>query len=98
VLREELVQNVALQAAQALDSAYLRTAQQEEAWVNTALLQVAEAVNSLTDLNEILDTIVRLVPLLVGVDSVFILVWDEDAQIFPGRAQLWRQHNGARPG
>ena len=35
-----------------LESAYLRTAQQEEAWVNTALLQVAEAVNSLTDLTE----------------------------------------------
>ncbi len=81
-LREELVQNIARQSAQALESAYLRTAQQEEAWVNTALLQVAEAVNSLTDLNEILDTIVRLVPLLVGVDSVFILVWDEDRQIF----------------
>ena len=81
-LREELVQNVAKQSAQALEGAYLRMAQQEEAWVNTALLQVAEAVNSLTDLNEILDTIVRLVPLLVGVDSVFILVWDEDQQIF----------------
>lgn len=80
--REELLSNFARQAAQALDSAYLRTAQQEEAWVNTALLQVAEAVNSLTDLNEILDTIVRLVPLLVGVDSVFILVWDEGRQIF----------------
>mgnify|MGYP001179693792 CR=1 FL=1 len=81
-LREELVQNVATQSAQALEGAYLRLAQQEEAWVNTALLQVAEAVNSLTDLNEILDTIVRLVPLLVGVDSVFILVWDEEQQIF----------------
>ncbi len=80
--REELVQNVARQTAQGLESAYLRSAQQEEAWVNTALLQVAEAVNSLTDLNEILDTIVRLVPLLVGVDTVFILVWDEDRQIF----------------
>ena len=81
-LREELVQNVAKQSAQALEGAYLRLAQQEEAWVNTALLQVAEAVNSLTDLNEILDTIVRLVPLLVGVDSVFILVWDEGRQLF----------------
>lgn len=80
--REELISDIARQAAQALDSAYLRMAQQEEAWVNTALLQVAEAVNSLTDLNEILDTIVRLVPLLVGVDSVFILVWDEERQIF----------------
>ena len=81
-LREELVQNVATQLERALEEAYLRLAQQEEAWVNTALLQVAEAVNSLTDLNEILDTIVRLVPLLVGVDSVFILVWDEARQIF----------------
>jgi len=80
--RQELVNNVARQVAQALESAYLRTAQQEEAWVNTALLQVAEAVNSLTDLNEILDSIVRLVPLLVGVDAVFILVWDEARQIF----------------
>ncbi len=80
--REELVQSLARQTAAGLESTYLRMAQQEEAWVNTALLQVAEAVNSLTDLNEILDTIVRLVPLLVGVDTVFILVWDEDRQIF----------------
>lgn len=80
--RQELVNNINRQASQALESAYLRTAQQEEAWVNTALLQVAEAVNSLTDLNEILDSIVRLVPLLVGVDAVFILVWDEARQIF----------------
>ena len=80
--REELMGNVARQTAGGLESTYLRAAQQEEAWVNTALLQVAEAVNSLTDLNEILDTIVRLVPLLVGVDAVFILVWDEDRQLF----------------
>lgn len=78
----ELIHNIARQTAQALESAHLRTAQQEEAWVNTALLQVAEAVNRLIDLNEILDTIVRLVPMLVGVDSVFILVWNEDRQIF----------------
>lgn len=78
----ELLRNIARQTGQALEGTYLRLAQQEEAWVNAALLQVAEAVNSLTDLNEILDTIVRLVPLLVGVDSVFILIWDEDRQIF----------------
>lgn len=82
---EELLSNVASQAAQAVESAQLRTAQQEEAWVNTALLQVAEAVNSLIDLNEILNTIVRLVPLLVGVKSTLILIWDESRQLFyPG--------------
>ena len=73
------------QAAQAIESARLRLAQQEEAWVNTALLQVAEAVNSLIDLNEILDTIVRLVPMLVGVQSVMILIRDDEREIFvPG--------------
>ncbi|MCB9420569.1 MAG: SpoIIE family protein phosphatase [Ardenticatenaceae bacterium] len=80
--RQELLDNIITQAAQAIESAYLRLAQQEEAWVNTALLQVAEAVNSLFDLNEILDTIVRLVPLLVGVESTLILIWDEDREAF----------------
>ena len=83
--RQELLRNIAQQAAQAIDSTRLRQAQQEEAWVNTALLQVAEAVNSLIDLNEILDTIVRLVPMLVGVHSVMILIRDEKRQLFvPG--------------
>ncbi|MEZ4517741.1 MAG: SpoIIE family protein phosphatase [Chloroflexota bacterium] len=80
--REELRAALARQTAQALESAQLRIAQQEEAWVNTALLQVAEAVSSLTELDEILDSIVRLVPLLVGVDSVFVLIWDADRQLF----------------
>ncbi|MCP4423313.1 MAG: SpoIIE family protein phosphatase [Chloroflexi bacterium] len=80
--RRELLDNIVAQTAVAIESARLRIAQQEEAWVNTALLQVAEAVNSLFDLNEILDTIVRLVPLLVGVESTIILVWDEKRQAF----------------
>ena len=33
-----------------------------------ALLQVAEAIGPLTDLDEIVSTIVRLTPLFVGVD------------------------------
>jgi serine phosphatase RsbU (regulator of sigma subunit)/putative methionine-R-sulfoxide reductase with GAF domain len=80
--RHELLHNIIVQAAQAIESAYLRAAQQEEAWVNTALLQVAEAVNSLIDLDEILNTIVRLVPMLVGVESAIILILDEEQQIF----------------
>lgn len=80
--REELRASLARQTAQALESAQLRIAQQEEAWVNTALLQVAEAVSSLTELDDILDSIVRLVPLLVGVDTVFVLIWDDERDIF----------------
>jgi serine phosphatase RsbU (regulator of sigma subunit) len=80
--RQELLENIVQQAAQAIENARLRIAQQEEAWVNTALLQVAEAVNSLIDLNEILNTIVRLVPMLVGVKSVMILIRDDERQSF----------------
>ncbi|HRQ37330.1 MAG TPA: SpoIIE family protein phosphatase [Chloroflexota bacterium] len=83
--RGELLQDIAGQTARALENAHLRAAQQEEAWVNTALFQVAAAVNSLIDLNEILSTIVRLIPLLVGVESAVILIWDNIRQLFyPG--------------
>ena len=83
--RPELLQTIVDQSAQAIESACLRIAQQEEAWVNAALLQTAEAVNSLIDLNEILDTIVRLVPMLVGVESAVVLIWDADRETFrPG--------------
>lgn len=83
--QEELLNSIALQAAQAIIGEQLNIAQQEEAWVNTALLQVAEAVNSLIELNEILDTIVRFIPILVGIDTCLILVWDERSRTFrPG--------------
>ena len=80
--QDELLRNIASQSALAIESEQLQIAQQEEAWVNTALLQVAEAVNRLIDLNEILDTIVRFIPMLVGVKSCLILIWDEAADCF----------------
>ncbi|WP_420645201.1 SpoIIE family protein phosphatase [Candidatus Leptofilum sp.] len=83
--REELLDSISHQLARGLENWHLRNAQQEEAWVNTALFQVAATVNSLIDLNEILDTIARLVPMLVGVESCIILIWDEERQQFsPG--------------
>ncbi len=82
---EELLRLIVSQSAQALDNALLAIAQQEEAWVNTALLQVAEAVNSLIDLQDILSTIVRFAPMLVGVNACLVLIWDEERQVFrPG--------------
>lgn len=80
--RDELLNNIVRQTANALETIHLRNAQQEEAWVNTALFQVAAAVNSLTQLDEILDTITRMVPLLVGVESCIVLIWDEERQLF----------------
>lgn len=71
-----LVGGIANQAAMAIESAQLAVAQREEAWVSTALLQVAEALGSLTTLDEITSTIVRLTPLLVGVEVCVLFLSD----------------------
>jgi len=84
-LRDErlaMVQGIAHQTAAAVESARLREAQQEDAYVSTALLQVAQAVASLTELDDILSTIVRITPLLVGVERLVVFVWDEELGVF----------------
>jgi sigma-B regulation protein RsbU (phosphoserine phosphatase) len=50
--------------------------------VNMALLQVAEAVGSQTELSEILTTVVRLTPLLVGVEACLVFLWDDERRAF----------------
>ncbi len=78
----EMVGGIANQAALAIESAQLYAAQQEEAWVTTALLQVAEAVNAQVDIVSTLQTIVRLTPLLVGVTHCIVLRWDAEQAVF----------------
>ncbi len=73
----DMVSGIANQAALAIESAQLSAAQQEEAWVTTALLQVAEAVNAQVELTSTLQTIVRLTPLLVGVRCCAVLRRDD---------------------
>lgn len=80
----ELVSGIANQAALAIESAQLVTAQQEEAWVTTALLQVAEAVNTQLDADQSLETLVRLTPLLVGIERCGIMRWDAQTGRFTG--------------
>lgn len=80
--RIRLIGGIANQASLALESALLDEAQQEEAWVNAALLQVAEAVAGQPTLAEALDTIVRLTPMLVGVEQVAIFSWQPGAERF----------------
>ena len=77
-----LITGIANQAALAIESAHLLASQREEAWVNMALLQVAEAVGSQTDLRDILATVVRLTPLLVGVEACLIFLYDKRRNVF----------------
>ncbi len=73
--RVQLVGGIANQAAMAIDNAQLYSAQQEEAYVSIALLQVVEAVNNLTELSDTMDTIVRLTSMLAGAQQCAILFW-----------------------
>src|SRR4030042_1326754 len=63
-------------AAVAIENARLSDSAQEQAYASAALLQVAQAVVSLNDLDEILGSITRIVPILVGVRRVVLYRWD----------------------
>jgi sigma-B regulation protein RsbU (phosphoserine phosphatase) len=71
-----MLTGIANQAAIVIQSARLVEAQREEAYVSMALLQVAEAVGRSTDLKETLETVARITPMLVGVESCALLLWD----------------------
>jgi sigma-B regulation protein RsbU (phosphoserine phosphatase) len=69
-------------AAVAIENARLYDSAQEQAYASAALLQVAQAVVSLNDLDEILSTIIRIMPILVGVDRCVLYLWDPAKEAF----------------
>jgi phosphoserine phosphatase RsbU/P len=78
----EIVMAFANQAAIALNNARLYTAQQSEAWVTTALLQVAEAVHAQIEVEQALETVAHLTTLLAGVGQCMILRWEPDTECY----------------
>lgn len=77
-----VMETLASQIAIAIEDSNLYQAQQEQAWVSTALLQVAEAVAQMATPQEILQTMVRLTLMLTGVDRSVIFLWSEEKQAF----------------
>ncbi|HEY3477099.1 MAG TPA: GAF domain-containing protein, partial [Anaerolineales bacterium] len=69
-------------AAVAIENARLYDTAQEQAYASAALLQVAQAVVSLNDLDEILGTIIRIMPILVGVGRAALYQWDSEKDLF----------------
>lgn len=65
-------------AAVAIENARLYDAAQEQAYASAALLQVAQAVVSLSELDDILSTIVRIMPILVGVERSAIYAYNAE--------------------
>jgi serine phosphatase RsbU (regulator of sigma subunit)/signal transduction protein with GAF and PtsI domain len=77
-----ILQTLAAQVAIAIEGARLYAAQQEEAWFTTVLLQAAEATSRVSNLDDVLVTVVRLIPMLVGVDRCGLFLWDHNSQVF----------------
>ncbi|MCE9644862.1 MAG: GAF domain-containing protein [Chloroflexi bacterium] len=69
-------------ASVAIENARLYDSAQEQAYASAALLQVAQAVVSLNDLDEILGSITRILPILVGVHRVALYRWDSEKESF----------------
>ncbi len=69
-------------AAAAIQNARLFAEAQEQAWVSTILLQVADACQSIGSAEELYSTMVRLTRLLVGIKKCGVFVWDEKDQAF----------------
>ncbi|MFO7742166.1 MAG: GAF domain-containing protein [Anaerolineae bacterium] len=80
--RMAIMRGIAYQAAAAAENARLLEERQEEAYVSAALLQVAQAVVSLNDLDEILEAIVRITPMLVGVERCAVFLWSDEEEVF----------------
>jgi phosphoserine phosphatase RsbU/P len=69
-------------AAVAIENVRLYDSAQEQAYASAALLQVAQAIVSLNDLDEILGTIIRIMPILVGVERAALYQWDVEKDVY----------------
>jgi sigma-B regulation protein RsbU (phosphoserine phosphatase) len=78
-----MLSGLAHQAAMAILSARLLQSQQEETYTSMALLQVADAVSHSTDLRESLTAVLRITPMLIGVDACTLFLLDEEGALVP---------------
>jgi GAF domain-containing protein len=78
----DIVSTFASYAAVAIQNARTYANAQTQAWSSTVLLQVAQAVQEMTSLDDLLETMARLTPLLVGMKQCAFFLWDEDLSGF----------------
>ncbi|MBI9045629.1 MAG: GAF domain-containing protein [Anaerolineaceae bacterium] len=82
-----ILQGVCRQIAVAIENLHLEEARDQEAYVTAVLLQVAQVVVSQNELQEILETVINIIPIVVGIDVCVIYLWDKDRQLFfPAKA------------
>lgn len=61
----------------AIQNNQLYTSSVEQAWISTVMLQVAEAAQSAENVDALLHSVARIIPLLIGVDECAFFVLDK---------------------
>jgi PAS domain S-box-containing protein len=83
----ELLRALATQAALAIDNARLFAARREEAEISAGLLQLAEAIESVQELDDVLNTVVRTTADLLGRTQCLLFLLDPvDQSLVPQAA------------
>ena len=80
--RYKIVQGIMQQTAIAIENIRLIEARQEEAYISAVLLQAAQAIVSSPDLQDTLDAMVNIMPILIGIDYSLIYLWDQNEERF----------------
>ena len=80
--RLRIIQGIIQQTAIAVENIRLLEAKQEEAYMSTVLLQVAQASVNSIDVDDTLDSIVHILPILLGIDASVIYLWHPIEQCF----------------
>jgi len=100
--RISMLNGVANQAAAAIENVRLASAREQEAWISWALLEVSQAVSNARSVDDMLEQVVRLTPLLTGVDRCVALLRDAQsgefvvAQYYLGRREARANLDGMR--
>jgi len=90
--RGDALMAVSRQTALAIENLRGKESQENEAYINTILLQVAEMVAASKDLDETIENIISLLPLVVGVDTAFIYILDPSQKRMFLNARLSHQN------
>ncbi|HEY5984649.1 MAG TPA: GAF domain-containing protein [Anaerolineales bacterium] len=83
-----MVETYASYAAVAIENNRLYDAAQEQAYAAAALLQVAQAVASPDALDDVLASVMRIMPILLGVSSAALFGWDAARQCYVPRTEF----------
>ena len=80
--RMGMLAGIAQQVAASIESVRQAGYRDEEAWISWALLEVSQAISNAQTIDEMLEHVVRLTPLLAGVDRCAALLLDKESGDF----------------